>query len=403
MPLQQSDLTSLNQLGEQLKFALIEIIHQFPKQAQTIAGLSEYLIYNRSNAQRIINAINKSQRGTDVLCQLPGIVSLTEFCQKSALHGAKNQLNELQNLIETFQQNIKLHARSHTELKRMLSTNVTLTHKASVSADNNKREVLYQAVKDLIGASVDTLFCSYILSDTKKNKNYLQEIAMISKLGVVREDFAPPFVQFYTHPHPHDFVKPNKITANSTLTNKGFSIGVVEEYSTAGLLAAYSSYSPSNSGIVFDNFSNNKPFNATFLFENPDELANPITHQSHCSSTSISIQNPTKKLVMLVFLDKKIDMRSTVNVGCYQGNQKVEDGKLRASDMWTERLPEFPELKIVNPLSTNITSTSALNIVELTDYQFDFAQLNRQKFVCYMMEIDYPIWSSTYRIYFEHC
>lgn len=403
MPLQQSDLTSLNQLGEQIKSALIEIIHQFPKHAQTIGGLSEFLIYNRSNAQRIINAVNKSKSGTDVLCQLPGIASLTEFCEKSAMHCLENQPDDLQNLIDIFQKNIKLHGRSHTKLKRILSTKVPVTNRTSAPAENNKREVLYQAVKDLIGASVDTLFCSYILSDSEKNNKHLQEIAMISKFGVVRENFAPPFVQFYTHPHPHDFVKPNKITANSTVNNKGFSIGVVEEYSTSGLLAAYSSYSPSNSGIVFDNFSKNKPFNATFLFENPDELANPITHHSHCSSTSISIQNPTKKLVMLVFLDKKIDMRSTVNVGCYQGNQKVEDGKLRASDMWTERLPEFPELKIVNPLSTQITSTSALNIVELTDYQFDFAQLNKQNFVCYMMEIDYPIWSSTYRIYFEHC
>jgi len=94
---------------------------------------------------------------------------------------------------------------------------------------------------------------------------------------------------------------------------------------------------------------------------------------------------------MLVFLDKIIDMRSTVNVGCYQGNQKVDDGNLRASDMWTERLPGFPDLKIANALAPNIASTSSLNIVELTDYQFNFAQLNKQSFFCYMMEIDYPL------------
>jgi len=225
---------------------------------------------------------------------------------------------------------------------------------------------------------------------------------MISKLGNVHEKFARPFVQFYTHPHPNDFVKPSLVTRNSIIKNEGFSIGIIDEYSSKGLFEAYSSYSPSNSGIIFDNFSKNKAFDATFLFDNPDELANPITHQSHCSSTSISIRNPTKKLVMLVFLDKSIDMRSTVNVGCYQGNQKVDDGNLRACDMWTERLPGFPDLKIANALAPNIASTSSLNLVELTDYQFNFAQLNKQNFVCYMMEIDYPIWSSTYRIYFEH-
>jgi hypothetical protein len=70
--------------------------------------------------------------------------------------------------------------------------------------------------------------------------------------------------------------------------------------------------------------------------------------------------------------------------------------------MWTERLPCFPDLKVINLNSPEISSASELNVVELTDYQFNYARLNKQNFVCYMMEIDFPIWSSTYRIYFEH-
>ncbi len=402
MPLQQSDLASLSQLGEQLKSALVEIIKNFPTRSQSISGMSEHLKYNRSNCQRLLNAINGNKDGIEVICLLPGILSLSEFCKKSALYMQQNENQQLLSLIAEFKRQIKQYARSHTELKRLLSNNEKANQKQSFLPEKDKRANLYDAAKELIGASVDTLFCSYILSNNKKNTNFLQETAMISKLGNIHEKLAPPFVQFYTHPHPNDFIKPCRVTAESVTQNKGFSIGIVDEYSSKGLFEAYSSYSPSNSGIIFDDFSNNKAFNATFLFDNPDELANPVTHQSHCSSTSISIRNPTQKLVMLVFLDKNIDMRSTVNVGCYQGNQKVDDGNLRASDMWTERLPGFPDLKIANLASPNIASTSSLNIVELTDYQFNFAQLSKQNFVCYMMEIDYPIWSSTYRIYFEH-
>jgi hypothetical protein len=402
MSLHQSDLASLSQLGKELKSALKEVIDNLPNRVQSISGMSEHLNYNRSNCQRLLNATSKNKEGIEVISLLPGITSLTEFCEKSTPYIEAKENHKLQHLIEEFQRQIKLHARSHSELKRILSSYSDVNSEQKIVTKKDKQARLYEAAKELIGASIDTLFCSYILSNSTKNKDFLQETAMISKLGNTHEKFAPPFVQFYTHPHPNDFVKPSLITADSITTNDGFSIGIVDEYSSDGLFDAYASYSPSNSGIVFDDFSENKPFNATFLFDNPDELANPITHQSHCSSTSLSIRNPTKKLVMLVFLDKAIDMRSTVNVGCYQGNQKVDDGHLKASDMWTERLPSFPDLKIVNLLSPNISSSSSLNIVELTDYQFKFAQLDKQNFVCYMMEINYPIWTSTYRIYFEH-
>lgn len=405
MSLQHSDITAFSDLGKKLKSILFEIVQSFPRHAQSISGMSEHLNYNKSNCQRIINAI-KSSDGIKVLCALPGIAGLTDFCSKSSAHISEAQSETLATCIVTFQQKMKLHARSHSELKRLLSESSTKVPLKQVDKLNqsqlDKRAKLFYAAKDIVSASVDTMFCSYILSNNLTNNNYLQEIAMISKLGVTHEKNAQPFVQFYTHPHPDNFTKPYKVTSYTKINSDGFSIGVVDEYSSQGLLEAYSSYSASNSGIVFKDFTNHHPFDATFLFNNPDELANPITHQSHCSSTSISIKNPTKKLVMLVFLDKQIDMRSTVNVGCYQGNQKVEDGHLRATDMWTERLPEFPQLTIVNLLSPNITSSSELNIVELTDYQFNFSQLNKQDFVCYMMEIDYPIWSSTYRIYFEH-
>jgi hypothetical protein len=401
MPLPQTELNELANLGELLKSTLVAMIDEFPISVRSIGGMSTHLDYNRSNCQRLLNAVSNKKQGLEVICLLPGPTSLLDFCNKSSKYLTAQKTEKLFKLVTDFQQKIKFNARSHSELKRLLSENNNAHEHQSVLTQQSKSQKLYEAAKEFMGASVETLFCSYILS-CKCEDEYLQETAMISKQGNVHESYAPPFVQFYTHPHPNDFSQPSKITAQSLTKKQGFNIGIVEEYSTTGLFEAYTSYSPSNSGIVFDNFTGNRPFNATFLFDNPDELANPITHQSHCSSTSISIRNPTKKLVMLVFLEKSIDMRSSVNVGCYQGNQKVDDGNLKAADMWTERLPCFPDLKVINLNSPEISSASLLNVVELTDYQFNYARLNKQNFVCYMMEIDYPIWSSTYRIYFEH-
>lgn len=404
MLLEKEDLIALNRTGENLKSVLRHLVQGFPHPAQTIAGMSNWLDFNRSNCQRIINAINKSTDGKQVLCNLPGIAGLREFLAKISKQTVEEQLiQEARCAIDSFDIQIKKYARSHAELKRLLSyTPVKNTFDKNLLSAEEKREQHYLVSKQLIGSSIETLFSCYILKESDQNKEYLQEVAMISKQQVVRSKASPPFVQFYTRPHPEGFVAPENITAKSRIEPSHFHIGVVDEYSSEGMLSAYSSYSPSNSGIVFNDLEDTETFDATFLFCNPDELANPLEHESKCSSTSISIKNPTKKLVMLVFLEKKLDMRSSVNVGCYSGNQKVEEGKLRSDDMWTERLPEFPELKVLHPDSPGAQVNGSIAIGEMSDYLFSFANLDKKDFSCYLLEVEYPIWSSTYRIYFEH-
>lgn len=402
--LEKEDLIALNRTGENLKSVLRHLVDKFPASAQTISGMSNWLDYNRSNCQRILNGINKSRDGKEVLCYLPGQAGLKEFLVQVDKKPLEQQLIlQAQSAVESFNVQIKKYARSHAELKRLLSNKPVKNNldKHLLSAEE-KREQHYLASKQIIGSSVETLFSCYILKESDENKEYLQEVAMISKQNIVRSKAAPPFVQFYTHPHPEGFTVPENLTLHSRIKPSHFHIGVVNEYSTAGLLSAYSSYSPSNSGIVFNDLEGVDKFDATFLFSNPDELANPLEHQSKCSSTSISIKNPTKKLVMLVFLEKKLDMRSSVNVGCYSGNQKVKEGKLRSDDMWTERLPEFPELKVLHPDSPGAQFNGTIPIGEMSDYVFSFAELNKKDFTCYLLDVDFPIWSSTYRIYFEH-
>lgn len=405
MLLEKEDLVALNRTGENLKNVLRHLVSEFPHSAQTITGMSHWLDFNRSNCQRILNGVHKSKDGKQVLCYLPGIAGLQDFLVQVSRKQLDQQLIlEVQKAVQVFDIQIRKYARSHAELKRLLDNKISTGFAdGSMLSAAEKREQHHLASKQLVGSSIETVFSCYILKENELNNEYLQEVAMISKQNIVRSKASPPFVQFYTRPNPEGFIAPEHITAQSKIKPGHFHIGVVDEYSTDNLLAAYSSYSASNSGIVFNDLESESVFDATFLFGNPDELANPLVNESKCSSTSISIKNPTKKLVMLVFLEKKLDMRSSVNVGCYSGNQKVEEGKLRADDMWTERLPEFPELKILHPDSPEAKMNNGIAIGEMTDYLFNFAQLNKNDFACYLLEVEHPIWSSTYRVYFEHC
>lgn len=402
MSLSAKELIQLEQTGEQLRDTLLQLLQTFPPAARSISGMSKWLGYHKSNCQRILQSAQKDLPGHEVLCQLPGLGSLDEFM----LLLAEKPLSA--DLLATTRQHIQhwadlmaLHFRSHADVKRVLAQR---QHSAAETTPNRLllRQQHYQSSKALIGSSIDTVFACYVLAESEADPQFLQEIALISKKNFCRTAGSPPFVQFYTHPHPAHFDKPLNITAGSRITPGQFQIGVIQPYSSAGFIEHYRSYSASNSGIVFADDGPGVPLDATFLFSNPDELANPLTHHSRCSSTSISIKTPTKKLLMLVFLDKKIDMRSTVNVGCYSGNQKVEEGKLRADDMWTELLPDYPELRILHAASPQAKVADGIAVGEMSDFLFRFSGQNKADFIGYFMEVDYPIWSSTYRIYFQH-
>lgn len=107
-------------------------------------------------------------------------------------------------------------------------------------------------------------------------------------------------------------------------------------------------------------------------------------------------------MTMLVLIEKQIDKCSTVNIGCYHNNQKVEDGKLKASDMWTERFPEFPELKISQTTDNLAHFQLQQAHKDKLRYLLDIAQVDIEDYICYSTHVNFPIWSSTYRIYFEH-
>jgi len=403
MALSKKELHTLTNLGDQIRISLAGIIEELPANVNTIRGMGAFLNYNNSNCQRVLKTINHQGSGLSVISFIPGISALNEFILKAKPFIEDDKYQKASQFTENLAVIIKQNFGSHTKLKKLILDDELEQQQSPIISAVAKRHDFFNSAKQLLGASVDELFSGHILSENTKDKNFLHEIVMISKLGVFREEKSAPCVLFYTHPQPENFNKPSVITKTSVVQNNEFQIGIVNEYSTDNLLDSYASFSPSNLGLIFNDIPDENPFDATFLFSNPDEISNPLVEESPCSSTFISIKSPTKKLTMAVFLERKIDIRSSVNIGCYHSTEKVEDKVLRDSDSWTEHLPSVPDLKIVNLDSPMARENISPKIIEYTNYMFNYAKLNRQDFVCYLMEVDYPIWSSTYRIYFDHC
>ncbi|MEW6992592.1 hypothetical protein AADZ91_18165 [Colwelliaceae bacterium 6441] len=402
MTISSKELQSLNLIGEQVKKCLIEIVNKLPANVKTIRGMGIFLNYNNSNCQRVLKTINHQGNGLSAICLIPGISALQDFILKTKPFLEDKAYQQYQQTIESLSTAIKQNYGSHAKLKRFITNSQPQSEIKPTQSALSKRKEFFYSAKKLLDSSVDELFTGHIVTENTEDKRFLHEIAMISKSRIFREKKAAPCVLFYTHPQPAHFLKPSIITKNSVIQGRNFQVGVVNEYSTSNLLDFYANFSPSNLGLVFNDIPNENPFDATFLFSNPDEMDNPLEESCQCSSTFISIKSPTKKLTMVVFLERKIDMCSSVNIGCYHSTDKVEDKRLRDSDEWTKHLPGVPELRIINFNSIMGREDVSAKAIEYSNYMFNYAQLNPQDFVCYFMEVDYPIWSSTYRIYFDH-
>ena len=397
-------LKSLNQTGLELQSSIGKVIEQFPKSAQSISGLSKWLTINRSNAQRILNAIKRSNDGVEVICNLPGIAGLSEFVQLANSKSIESSLiSNAEQAIGKFQSQISEYGRSHSEIKRLLTR-----HHSSLKADAEQdftalRELQFNSISKLLGESTEFLFCGCLIKENSFNSNFLCEHAIVHKNGINIEKKARPLFQYYSHENLPEFDGPEIITTNTKLKDNTFQVAIADDLTSAEVTAGYSGYSQTHSCLLFDKLDRSKgPFDATFIFTNPDEIKNPLVSNTQSSSTAISIKNPTKRLIMMVFIEKKLDRCSTVNVGCYSTNHSVPEGQLSAKEVWSDRLPEYPELKVINLQSPSAQNIDGIDIKKYYDYLFSCSDLDPTEFVCYLMDVPFPIWSSCYRIYFEH-
>lgn len=403
MVLNENDLIHLNRTGEQLKSAIRNLIAELPQQAQSIAGMAKWLDANKSTCQRLLNVMNKSNDGLDVIQLVPGFEGINQFIDCAQAKEIDSSLIEgARKASKTFNGDIKSFGRSHSQLKRSLAglKEQQQVH-YSMSAAENNRMLHFQTSEQMLGESSDLTFATFIAQPNKKDERYYQEIAIVSRQQVSIKKQARPFMQYYSHEHLPSATGPDIKTDAARLVDE-FELGIVDEFSSIDLKEAFSGYSHPSSSLVFSNLNNSeKPFDASFIFNDPKDSENPLNSDFKTTTHSISIKIPTKRLVMLVFLDKRFDIRSSVHVGCYPYSLQVERAQHTYDEIWNDRFPEFPDVKIVNSL-TSVSELTGFNKADsMIQYLFDYAQLSRDEFVCYMIDVNYPIWSTTYRMYFE--
>ena len=292
--LTETDLIHLNRTGEQLKSALRNLIVQLPPQAQSIAGMAKWLDANKSTCQRLLNVMHKSQDGLDVIQLVPGFEGINQFIECAQ----DKQIDELliqeaKKASKIFNNDIHQFGRSHAKLKRRLAA-LKDQHQVQYSTSSGaaNRKAHFNASEMMLGETSELTFASVIALPNKTDNDYYHELALVSRQQVSIQSQGRPFMQFYSQDQ-LPFAAEPKVNMEDVGKLNEFDLGIVEQFSSVDLKEAYSGYSRTSSSLVFGNMDSSvNPFDATFLFSDPQDAKNPLTGHFKTTTHSISIKIP---------------------------------------------------------------------------------------------------------------
>jgi hypothetical protein len=400
--LSEAEFEYINREGERIKYSLSRLVNSFPNHAKSITGMSNWLSANKSTCQRMVETINKATNGLQVIEFLPGPKGLSDFiklAEKKPIHKSIIKLSNesvlrFKNLIHEF-------SRSHSSLKKLIYSS-----KKTESGYTDKlksRQALYEAAVNISGESIDTVFTAFILKENSEDPKYLQQYTLNYYEGINFSEGARPMAVLVAPCEQKinikniDVIKDSKkkkgqlreVSLVENLTSKQIlddtDISIEEEW----VVIPLDSHKINNLEIgIIKNYQK--------------EQLSPFYGGVKASSMSNYIRSPTKQLNLICFLEKKFEMRSAANVGIYSSISRMVKAISSPDSLWFDRYHDDVDLSLINSNSNFSEKLKYQKANDLIDRIFDLSGCDKEDFCCYLVKVDYPIWSKSYRLYFQY-
>ncbi len=410
MSLTKSELSQLNRNGERIKSNVRSILQLVPNQSRTITGLTNWSGVNKSTCQRFIHALTKSASGLDVLLMLPGIKGLHQLADSLNQLLDDEQLNEyFSQLIELYKDNVHEHARSHSQLKTMITSAIQAQQTSPEEANFEIRKQLYQANSELVGESIESSIGIQFLQVNKQDTDFLSEFIVTNRNQVVLKNSARPLIQTFVGNEGQAAVlsKPKALlsTGFDEFDTQHESTYLLQDYSHPRFSECFKGVGKLQNSLIYDHTSinlENKLFNATLGYFNPNAQHNPLTTDAYVNTHGAFCRSPTKRNLIISLIEKRLALHSIPKAGCYQTSVKIQETSHHSDEIWNDRLTGTPEITLFNPASSYFEKTLGLDHVgTLIEQCAEMLQVDLVDYLGYYIDIDYPIWLTTYRIYFD--
>ena len=117
---------------------------------------------------------------------------------------------------------------------------------------------------------------------------------------------------------------------------------------------------------------------------------------------SLLQRSPAKRLVLVSLMERSLARASTVQCGSYPSSQKIHEYLHHPENLWSERFSEDPEIRLFRPDETALSGKLRMeHIDELIAFGFELLGMHSSQFDGYYIDVDFPLWLTCHRFYFE--
>ena len=409
MAFNEVELAQVRRSGEHFKKILRDTFEQLPRSARSIAGLTRLTGVNRSTCQRLVQALTKSHDGVDVIMALPGQTGLRQISDVFVgLIADKECALAFERFVEQYEDLILQFASSQSELKRLL---VKFQNKSSGSFELYQQKLkksAFETNREMIGESIDCYLGIHIFRPNPYDHGFIDELIVSNRTGVHLSQGARPFVQSYAgNLKKISVADPLKLDSNNVacqdLTVSGEYL--FADFSTPDIERCYAGVGNTKNSLIYNHILppvECGKFDITLAHLDAKSQPNPL-HDRHKIICQGQIgRSPAKRLIMLSFMAKSLDKGCTIQSGCYPSSLAAHETTHHPEDLWSERFAQLPEIKVFNPSDAGLNSVLKLSHVErLVQQCFTLVGENPNDFVGYFSDVEYPLWLTSHRLYFE--
>lgn len=397
--LNANDFALIDREGEKIKNALSQLIEAFPFHAQNITGMSHWLDASKTTCQRIVESIQRPSNGIEAINNLPGPSGLKKFLalvQKQKI--PSKEIKSTLDAIQHFEELILKYARSHSSLKQLI-----IDQTAFDSNDENTelevRKSLYTAAAQLTGESIDTNFYAFIHKENEENPKYLSQYIFTYYEGCAFTANSRP-LRFPINPT-EDEVEVKSISCVSKdhkFEGSAPPFTFIEEFTSQEVIKDIDAMTIGKDFVVFPPHNYPEEVSKIANFKHyPNDLTHPSYGGKMAGLAAVEVRSPCKKLYFLVFLENKLAMQSIANPGIYSSGLHL--GYTPAS-IWYDRLYSEADVTVFPAQSNLAKKLNFPKANELVDSFFSLTNSKKEDFYGYLVEVDYPIWSISYRLFF---
>lgn len=401
--LSRKELSLIGREGERIKNGLSNLVDDFPNHAKTITGMSKWLSANKSTCQRMVETINKSVDGLQVVHSLPGPAGLKGFIDLAEAHSINPKLVEdARAVVQRFENLIYEYSRSHSALKKLINDSGTDGERTGSKRDN--RVALHEAVKAVTGESMEHSFFGCIIKENEQDSKYLQQFTLSYYEGCRASDNSRPItVPIVPGEDSVDFEKPDIISQDD---HKGDSLGVasiIRELTSPSIVDHIEDFSHGENWMVVPTQTqSNSELSLGVIKNYPKEQLGPFYGGKKASCIGVHTRYPTKNLYIVCFLDKKYAMRSVANAGIYSSGSHLSNIITSPDSLWFDRFHDEADLGLSGANQDFNEKFEYPLANDLVEQLFSMSNCNREDYTCFLMRVDYPIWSTAYRMYFQY-